>query len=72
MLVIDSVWSDERKPVREKEGMQKRRLNDGSEFEIFKKYFAPKEVASIGNGSGFKSKIEYFGKAMFVASLQKK
>ncbi|MBT4504470.1 MAG: class I SAM-dependent methyltransferase [Gemmatimonadetes bacterium] len=38
-LILDSIWSDERARSRGKEGRQSRTLNDGRQFDIYKRYF---------------------------------
>lgn len=69
VLLIDSVWSEDRAKLREKDGIQSRKLNDGTEFQIYKKYFTKTEAESIGENYGFKSTLKYFGKTMFISSL---
>jgi ubiquinone/menaquinone biosynthesis C-methylase UbiE len=47
LVVLDAA----RRPDREPEEMQRRVLNDGSEFDVFKRYFAGEELAGeVGGG----------------------
>lgn len=68
IFVIDSTWNDERAD-KLKEGLQSRKLNDGTEFEIYKKYFDKDEINSLGKKHGFKTNVKYIGKTMFLACL---
>ena len=49
ILVLDSAWSQKRAENREKEGKQVRRLNNGTEFTINKKYFETSDIEEIGS-----------------------
>lgn len=46
-VIIDSIWTDERGAVRSRAGLQKRRLNDGREYEIYKRYFTRKDFKDM-------------------------
>jgi ubiquinone/menaquinone biosynthesis C-methylase UbiE len=47
LVVVDSAV----RPDRERVGMQERILNDGSRWEVFKRYFQPRELAAeLGRG----------------------
>ncbi len=47
LVVVDSAV----RPDREREGWQERILNDGTRWEVYKRYFAPEElVAELGGG----------------------
>jgi hypothetical protein len=47
VLILDSIWSQERARTRNKEGRQTRTLNDGRTFDIYKKYFTEDDVAAM-------------------------
>lgn len=70
IVIIDSTWSDDRLKTRLKYGNQIRKLNDGTEFNIFKKYFDEKDIYEFGSKYNLKTEILYFGKTMFVAEFQ--
>ena len=53
LIIVDSIWNQERARVRQKQGMQTRRLGDGREFEIYKRYFTTRELLEIGSTHGF-------------------
>jgi ubiquinone/menaquinone biosynthesis C-methylase UbiE len=44
-LILDSVWSEERARVKQKEGIQKRMLNNGRCFQVYKRYLSREDVA---------------------------
>ena len=47
LVVVDSAM----RPDREREGRQERILNDGTRWEVYKRYFAPDELATeLGGG----------------------
>jgi ubiquinone/menaquinone biosynthesis C-methylase UbiE len=64
-LILDSAWSPERSRFNAKVERQKRQLNDGSTFDIYKRYFDPEDV-SRWETYGLHTSIEHFGQA-FVA-----
>ena len=65
-LILESAWSPERATVNAKTEQQERRLNDGTRFEILKRYFARDDVAEWGRRYQVALEIEHFG-AAFVA-----
>jgi ubiquinone/menaquinone biosynthesis C-methylase UbiE len=67
-LVLDSVWSDERARFNTKVERQQRRLNDGSLFEIYKRYCDRADIARWSAQYGMAVHIEYFGRAFFAVS----
>ena len=67
-LILDSVWSETRAKTRAKSGQQKRRLNDGTEFDIYKKYFDMMDINGINTKYGFKIDIHHFGKTFCAFS----
>lgn len=46
-VIIDSAWNDERAATRSRTGLQKRRLNDGREFELYKRYFTKEDFKDM-------------------------
>ena len=67
ILILDSVWNDTRGQTRNKEGLQERSLADGSEFQIYKKYFNENDLSSFITKHGIELSVEYFGKVFFAA-----
>ena len=69
IVIVDSVWNQERALKRNKSGSQKRMLNDGREFEIFKKYYTAKEFKMLAESLGSDAKVEHFGKVFCAAVI---
>lgn len=69
IIIIDSTWSDDRLKTRNKSGNQIRKLNDGTEFTIYKKYFDENDIDTFSNKYSLKTELKYFGKTMFVAEM---
>jgi ubiquinone/menaquinone biosynthesis C-methylase UbiE len=65
-LILESAWSAARAEVNRKTEHQERRLNDGSRFEILKRYFDEDDVREWGRRYQVLLEIEHFGTA-FVA-----
>ena len=65
-LILESAWSPERATVNVKSEQQERRLNDGTRFEILKRYFDRNDVVEWGRRYQVALEIEHFG-AAFVA-----
>jgi ubiquinone/menaquinone biosynthesis C-methylase UbiE len=65
-LIFDSAWSPERAKVNDKVGCQERRLNDGTRFEVYKRYFDREDVLGWVNKYRTQLSVEHFGTA-FVA-----
>jgi 2-polyprenyl-3-methyl-5-hydroxy-6-metoxy-1,4-benzoquinol methylase len=65
-LILESAWSPERARANAKTEQQERRLNDGTRFEILKRYFDRDDVAGWGRRYQVSLEIEHFG-AAFVA-----
>lgn len=61
LLILDSAWSHKRAETHQKEGRRIRRLNNGTEFEIYKKYFEPNDIKEIGKKHNLKMEIHHFG-----------
>lgn len=67
ILWVDGSWSDKRRQYREKAGFQKRMLNDGRAFNIFKQYFEETDVREMLLRYSFKLKSFYAGDVFFAA-----
>ncbi len=65
-LWIDGVWSEERAKYREKDGMQLRKLEDGREFSIYKRYFTVIEACAILEAEKFSIDSAYEGSVFFA------
>jgi SAM-dependent methyltransferase len=65
-LILDSAWSPERARHNAKIERQERRLNDGSCFEVYKRYLDRQDIAGWSAKYGVDVSIEHFGTA-FVA-----
>ena len=69
VVIIDSIWSDELlKGGRKKEGMLKRTLKDGREFEIYKRYYGPSDLESFAERNNMDLEIPYRGEVFFLAT----
>jgi ubiquinone/menaquinone biosynthesis C-methylase UbiE len=69
MLWIDGSWSETRRRHRAKEGFQKRTLNDGRSFTIFKRYFNENDVKAILSKYSFTLNSLYMGEVFFAARI---
>jgi ubiquinone/menaquinone biosynthesis C-methylase UbiE len=67
-LVLDSAWSDERARFNTKVERQQRRLNDGTAFEIYKRYCDRTDIARWEAEYGVAVQIEYFSRAFIAVS----
>ena len=67
VVVVDSIWNEERSKKREKQGRQIRNLNDGREFEIYKRYFESSDVDELSKKHGIDFSIEHEGGTLIVA-----
>lgn len=65
-LILDSAWSPERARLNKKVERQERRLNNGTRFEIYKRYSDRSDVFSWANKYDATLRIEYFGTAFFA------
>lgn len=68
ILIIDSTWTRKRAEKQNKEDIEVRRLNDGSTYKIYKKYFDRDELAELIRGYGFTVKDTYFGNTFTAVS----
>lgn len=67
-LILDSAWSPERARVNRKTERQERWLNDGSRFEIYKRYIDRQDVVEWERKYGVATSIEHFGTAFIAVS----
>jgi ubiquinone/menaquinone biosynthesis C-methylase UbiE len=67
-LILDSAWTALRARFNVKAGHQVRRLNDGTEFDTYKRYLDAGDIAGWATAHGVTTKIEYFGAALFAVS----
>lgn len=65
MVIIDNIWSKWRSKDEVKEDIEKRRLMDGREFSIYKKYFTKEEIIEIFIKHGFEVKEFCLGQNFF-------
>jgi demethylmenaquinone methyltransferase/2-methoxy-6-polyprenyl-1,4-benzoquinol methylase len=66
LAVIDSVWSEARRPYRRRDGMEARPLPNGRTFTIRKRYFDRPELEALLAQHGFQSESHYVGN-VFIA-----
>ena len=69
-LILDSAWSLERARVNAKIERQERRLNDGTRFEIYKRYVDRQDIVDWTTKYGVATSIEHFGAAFVAVSGQ--
>jgi ubiquinone/menaquinone biosynthesis C-methylase UbiE len=67
-LILESAWSPERARVNVKVERQERRLNDGSRFEIYKRYLDRQDIHDWATKYGVTTVIEHFGTAFVAVS----
>lgn len=70
LMVIDSVWNNERQKYTKKEGIQKRVLNNGRTFKIYKRYLEKSDIERMCKYS-FTVRFCHIGKAFIVAVLER-
>jgi ubiquinone/menaquinone biosynthesis C-methylase UbiE len=69
-LILDSAWGPERARFNAKTERQTRHLNDGTAFDIYKRYFDRADVAAWTDKYGVATSIEHFGTAFVAVSGQ--
>lgn len=69
-LILESAWSPERAKVNVKDARQERRLNDGTPFQIYKRYFDRDDVLEWQRRYEVALEIEHFGAAFVAVSGQ--
>jgi ubiquinone/menaquinone biosynthesis C-methylase UbiE len=67
-LILDSAWSEERARFNAKTERQERRLNNGTPFEIYKRYFDRQDISGWEKKYDVTMSIEHFGTASFAVS----
>jgi ubiquinone/menaquinone biosynthesis C-methylase UbiE len=67
-LILDSAWSPERATVNDKVERQPRRLNDGTTFEIYKRYCDRDDIARWAADYDVDLHVEHFGPAFYAVS----
>ena len=67
-LILDSAWSPERARFNAKIERQERRLNDGTRFEIYKRYCDRQDIAGWADKYRVQLAIEHFGTVFFAVS----
>lgn len=67
-LILDSAWSLERASVNAKVERQERRLNDGTPFEIYKRYCDRSDFERWAKEYSVRLRIEHFGQAFYAVS----
>ena len=67
-LILDSAWSPMRARFNAKIEQQERRLNDGSRFEIYKRYLDKQDIAGWAAKYGVTTSIEHFDAAFLAVS----
>lgn len=65
LVIIDNIWSKWRAKDEVKEDIEKRKLMDGREFSIYKKYFTEEEIIEIFTKYGFEVKEFCLGQNFF-------
>jgi len=68
ILILESAWTDLRAKFNEKAERQLRRLNDGTEFPIYKRYIGRDDIAAWDRKYGLMTRIEHFGEALCAVS----
>ena len=67
-LILDSAWSAERAKANDKVGRQERRLNDGTRFEVYKRYFDREDVLGWATRYETQLSVEHFGTGFFAVT----
>ena len=67
-LILDSAWSPERAKFNSKVERQPRQLNDGTPFEIYKRYCDRDDISRWVQEHDVVLRIEHFGPAFYAVS----
>lgn len=65
-LILDGTWTDERKKVRSKHGIQVRKLIDGRRFRVYRRYLDENDLSGMAEKYGYRILDIYFGEAFFA------
>jgi len=72
LILIDSSWSKKRQKYRSKEGVQERVLNDGSKFNIYKRYFDKCDIEKMFKKYHFRIESSYTGDVFLAVRGEKR
>ena len=67
-LILESAWTELRARFNQKTERQSRRLNDGTEFTIYKRYISREDIGAWQRNYGVTTTIEHFGEALCAVS----
>jgi len=67
-LILDSAWSTARAQFNTKVEHQERQLNDGTRFEIYKRYFDERDIRGWKDKYDVTLRVEHFGTAFLAVS----
>jgi ubiquinone/menaquinone biosynthesis C-methylase UbiE len=67
-VILDSAWSPERAKFNRKVERQQRQLNDGTRFEIYKRYCDQNDISRWAREHDVELCIEHFGPAFYAVS----
>lgn len=67
LMLIDSLWNEERRKHRTKEGFEERTLNDGRRFKVYKRYLAEAELCEMLELWRFSIRQLYVGDVFIAA-----
>ena len=66
--ILDSAWSPERSKFNAKVERQPRRLNDGTAFEVYKRYCDQDDISGWAREYDVRLDVEHFGAAFYAVS----
>jgi ubiquinone/menaquinone biosynthesis C-methylase UbiE len=67
-LILESAWTELRARFNQKTERQPRRLNDGTEFTVYKRYISREDIGAWERNYGVRTTIEHFGEALCAVS----
>ena len=68
VLMLDSVYSPRRRSLYAKAGQRSRKLKDGREFEIYKRYFEPDDFPGLNQRWGTELEVVFVGDVYMAAA----
>lgn len=71
LMIIDSSWSEKRKRLRQKSGIQERFLEDGRKYRVYKKYFEQSDIQDLLKRYDFALRDLHFGDMLFAAIVER-